>query len=141
MENEIIEAIANSSTMAQAADSLNMPFTSFKRKAIELNLYNTNQGAKGTNKKPAPKYELVNILEGLHPNYATGHLKSRLIKAGYKKNECEECNIKEWNNKPLVCHLDHINGISNDHRLENLKMLCPNCHSQTPTYCGRNIKK
>lgn len=43
-----------------------------------------------------------------------------------------------WNGAEIVLHLDHRNGISNDHRLENLRWLCPNCHSQTPTYCGRN---
>ncbi len=43
-----------------------------------------------------------------------------------------------WNNHPIVLHLDHINGIRDDHRLQNLRWLCPNCHSQTATYCGRN---
>jgi transposase-like protein len=46
-----------------------------------------------------------------------------------------------WAGNPLVLHLDHINGIRNDHRVENLRWLCPNCHSQTPTYCGKNIGK
>ena len=40
----------------------------------------------------------------------------------------------------LVLELDHINGVGDDHRLENLRLLCPNCHSQTETYCGRNIR-
>lgn len=43
-----------------------------------------------------------------------------------------------WAGSPIVLHLDHINGISNDNRIENLRWLCPNCHSQTSTYCGRN---
>ncbi len=46
----------------------------------------------------------------------------------------------EWAGEPVVLQLDHINGVRNDHRLENLRWLCPNCHSQTPTYCGRNKK-
>ena len=46
--------------------------------------------------------------------------------------------IDEWNNKQLVLQLEHINGISNDNRLENLKWICPNCHSQTKTFAGRN---
>lgn len=55
---------------------------------------------------------------------------------------CEQCgNTGEHLGKPLTLHLDHINGQNKDHRLENLRFLCPNCHSQTHTYCGRNIKK
>lgn len=46
-----------------------------------------------------------------------------------------------WQGKPLVLQLDHINGINNDNRLENLRFLCPNCHSQTETFCGSNCKK
>ncbi|MGB2240169.1 MAG: HNH endonuclease [Pseudomonadales bacterium] len=52
---------------------------------------------------------------------------------------CSSCGIgDEWNGKPITLQLDHINGVNNDHRLDNLRMLCPNCHSQTDTWCGRN---
>lgn len=54
---------------------------------------------------------------------------------GYK---CEECGISEWNNKPIVLDLDHINGNCNDNCLENVRLLCPNCHSQTNTFKIRN---
>ena len=51
---------------------------------------------------------------------------------------CSVCGLLDsWNNKPLTLHLDHINGINNDNRLENLRFLCPNCHSQTPNYCTK----
>lgn len=54
---------------------------------------------------------------------------------------CEKCGLKpEWNGQPLVLHIDHRNGNNRDHRLENIRHLCPNCHSQTDTYAGRNIK-
>ena len=49
--------------------------------------------------------------------------------------------MPEWNNKELILILDHINGINNDHRKENLRLLCPNCNSQTKTFAGRNVKK
>lgn len=56
--------------------------------------------------------------------------------------ECFDCkNLGQWNNKPITLELDHINGISNDNRLINLQYLCPNCHSQTPTFRGRNRRK
>lgn len=54
---------------------------------------------------------------------------------GYK---CEECGISEWNNKPIVLELDHTNGDSNDNSLGNVRLLCPNCHSQTDTFRIRN---
>lgn len=55
---------------------------------------------------------------------------------------CSECPIgPEWNGKVLSLQLDHRNGINNDHRLDNLRFLCPNCHSQTPTFAGKKKKK
>lgn len=55
------------------------------------------------------------------------------------KEDCYECHIKDWNGKPIRLELDHINGVNHDNRLENLRLLCPNCHSQTDTFRGRNI--
>ena len=72
-------------------------------------------------------------------SYSRGHLKRRIIQAGLLNYSCAECGqLPEWREKTLVLILDHINGISNDHRLENLQFLCPNCNSQTKTFAGRN---
>lgn len=71
----------------------------------------------------------------------TSKLRIKLIKEGIKENKCEICGITEWQDKPLVCQLHHINGDSTDNRIENLQMLCPNCHSQTENYCGSSNKK
>lgn len=67
-------------------------------------------------------------------------IKDKIIKNQLLPYKCSECSITEWNGKTLALHLDHVNGIHNDNRLENLRFLCPNCHSQTPTYCGKNNK-
>jgi hypothetical protein len=67
-----------------------------------------------------------------------GHLKLRLLGAGLKENRCERCGISEWHGKPLNMQLHHVNGDGMDNRLENLELLCANCHSQTETYGGRN---
>jgi len=72
----------------------------------------------------------------------TCRLKRRLIKEGLLVECCDECGLgTTWNNKPLVLHLDHKDGNPTNNNLSNLHLLCPNCHSQTPTYTGRNIGK
>ena len=69
---------------------------------------------------------------------STSTLKARLLDAGLLEGVCAACRIDRWRGQPLVLHLDHVNGRRDDHRLENLRLLCPNCHSQTSTYAGRN---
>jgi len=69
----------------------------------------------------------------------TSDLKARLLGAGMIENRCAICGLPPvWNAKALVLRLDHINGDNRDHRLDNLRLLCPNCDSQTPTFAGRN---
>ncbi len=69
------------------------------------------------------------------------NIKRRLKRAGLLQERCEECGLTEWLGEYLSIQIDHINGIRDDHRLENLRMLCPNCHSQTETYGRRNGKR
>ncbi|MED3976212.1 HNH endonuclease signature motif containing protein [Priestia megaterium] len=87
------------------------------------------------------RYTLEEILVKNSSYLNRSRLKIRLLNAGYIKEECAECGIgATWNGKPLSLHLDHINGIYNDNELTNLRLLCPNCHSQTETFSGRNSK-
>jgi DNA-binding transcriptional ArsR family regulator len=67
------------------------------------------------------------------------HLKRRLLAAELKTGCCEICGISEWRKRPLSLALHHVNGDGFDNRLENLQLLCPNCHAQTPNFSGRNI--
>lgn len=80
---------------------------------------------------------LVDDREHFYPSYK---LKNRLLAEGLKKHKCECCGITEWNGQPAPIELDHINGNHHDNRLENLRILCPNCHAQTDTYRGKNKK-
>lgn len=67
-------------------------------------------------------------------------IKQRLLKLGFEY-KCSECPVTDtYNNKPISLQLDHINGVNNDNRLENLRFLCPNCHSQTETFSGKRLK-
>jgi Zn finger protein HypA/HybF involved in hydrogenase expression len=96
----------------------------------------------GNIKGGKPVVELSAILVE-HSTYQNRtRLKIRLINSGLMKNECSVCrNAGVWCEKPLMLQLDHINGVSDDHRFNNLRLLCPNCHSQTVTFSGKNNKQ
>jgi 5-methylcytosine-specific restriction endonuclease McrA len=66
------------------------------------------------------------------------HVKSRLVRLGLLLEACAICSATEWLGRPLSLELHHINGDGKDNRLENLQLLCPNCHSQTDSWGGRN---
>jgi HNH endonuclease len=77
-----------------------------------------------------------------HSTYSRTNLKSRLLDVGLLEHHCYECGQRsEWNGKPLTLQLDHINGTADDNRLVNLRLLCPNCHSQTSNFAGKKRRK
>lgn len=88
-------------------------------------------------------YPLIPLEEILIENssYQTNKLRKRLLKEGIKQHKCETCKNTEWNEKPIPLELSHKNGNNSDHRLENLEMICPNCHAQTDSYRGKNHGK
>ena len=85
-----------------------------------------------------PRIETKDILVENSTYKDATKLKKRLIKEGIKEYKCEKCGITEWQGEPISLQIHHINGIHNDNRLENIQILCPNCHSQTDTYSGKN---
>ena len=108
-----------------------------KRRISELNCDISHFGSKNKQTNRA-QYSLDEILIENSTYANLSRLKIRLVNEGRLEYKCACCGISTWLNKPLSLHLDHINGINNDHRIENLRFLCPNCHSQTETYAGRN---
>ena len=97
---------------------------------------------KGKAHGTSPRITKIPLIEILvkGSQYGSNNLRKRLIKEGILPNLCSECGIgPEWNGKSLTLQLDHFNGDSSDNRLENLRILCPNCHSQTRTFTGRAL--
>jgi transposase-like protein len=88
--------------------------------------------------EPRPRRIPTKLMLVNGSGYNRYHLKARLLTEGLKLAECERCGVKEWEGEPLAFELHHINGDGRDNRLENLQLLCPNCHSQTDTWGGRN---
>lgn len=85
------------------------------------------------------KMSLENILTS-KSTYNRTHLKKRLFDCGLKKPICEICGQDEnWRDKHMSMILDHINGINDDNRIENLRIVCPNCNATLPTHCGKNM--
>lgn len=89
----------------------------------------------------SPRRPLAEILVENSAYRDRNRLKLRLLREGVLRYACGQCGIGAWQGLPLALELDHINGIGDDHRLENIRLLCPNCHSQTDTYCGRNTAR
>lgn len=87
------------------------------------------------------RYTLDEILIEHSPYQNIQKLKERLVRDNRLEYKCQKCgNNGEWQGEKLSLQLDHINGINDDHRIENLRFLCPNCHSLTKTYAGKNKK-
>lgn len=110
------------------------------KRCQELNCDVSHFGSQTYNAQIAStKYTLEEILVENSSYKNIAKMKERILKAGCMEYVCAICGNKgEWNGKKLVLQLDHINGNHSDHRLENLRFLCPNCHSQTETYSGKN---
>ena len=73
--------------------------------------------------------------------YQSFKLKVRLLKEGIKSHKCEMCGLETWQEHKIPLELHHINGDNRDNRIENLHMLCPNCHALTDSYRGKNKHK
>lgn len=132
-DEDLIKSYKELKHLGRMAERFQMPLVQMWRRCQKLGLEFKNGGTKHE------KIPLDEILSGKHGHYPRHKLKKRLIKECVLEYKCDECSSTEWQGKPLSLHLDHINGIPTDHRVENLRFMCPNCHSQTDTYCGKNI--
>ena len=140
-KEEFIKICNESDTVAQAARKLNLHFNTFSRYAKKFGCYNPNQSHKGMKLGPySTRLDTKDILEGKYPDYQTYKLKRRLFKEGIKEDKCELCGWcqKRVGEEYSSCELHHIDGNSRNHLLNNLIILCPNCHSLTDNYRSKN---
>lgn len=130
-QHKFIEICNNSESMAHAASKLGLHFNTFKKYALNYGCYKTNQPGLGIKKNKG------NVLK-INEIASRAGMRNRILKENLISHECNECGISEWKGKKLSLHLDHIDGNNGNHELSNLRFLCPNCHSLTNTYTGRN---
>lgn len=142
---ERVEESCKESSYSKALMYLGIPisgsnFSTLKQKIKEYNVDISHMTHQGHNrgKQTRSNRNLENILVENSTYTSTHHLKVRLLSLDMLSSHCYTCGISEWMGKPAPLQLDHINGIRTDNRIENLRILCPNCHAQTDTWTGKN---
>jgi len=141
-EEQLREAIASSTSFSETIFKLGITKTGQYypvKKLIEVLKIDTSHFKRIYSRSVSQPKPLEDVLKE-NVNYASHRLRKRLVAAGIFENKCFICGASDWLGHKLSLHLDHINGVHDDNRLENLRLLCPNCHSCTPTYCGKNKK-
>ena len=140
-KNESVHGVLRELGLKAAGGTQSIIWRKIKELEIEWPHYKGQAWMKGKTGKRTGRGK---PLEGMlieNSRHSRNNVKRRLIQDCYLENKCYVCGQEpEWNGKKLVMILDHINGINNDYRLENLRLLCPNCNSQQDTFCGRNVK-
>ena len=145
-KEDFVKAVEESKSVAEALKALNLRPTGGNYKQFEkyTKEYNTNckhfngKGWRVGSTKPVKSAQPLEEILVANSKYSTSHLKKRLIKEKILEEKCVNCNLTQWIKDKIPLELDHKNGINNDHRLENLRLLCPNCHAQTDNYRGKN---
>lgn len=144
-ESELREIVARSTTLAEVLRHFGLRaaggnFRLLRRWLEEWGI----STAHFTGTPPPPRKEPVPLDEVLviDSTYHRGHLKQRLYAEGLKQRRCELCGQgEEWRGRPMALILDHINGVADDNRLENLQIVCPNCAATLDTHCGRKNRR
>lgn len=145
---EFKSAVEGSFSIAQALIKLGLSpkggnYRVFKKFEKLYDINTSHFTGQGHLKGKTHNFNTVPLSEILVKNYEynSNKLRKRLIIEGIKEHRCECCGLNEWLGEPIPLELDHIDGDHYNNTLENLKILCPNCHAKTPTYRGKNKKR
>ena len=143
-KDQIVELINTSGSLSEIMTKLNKPdrtyyFNKFKKRSKEVGIVKFVFGKSRRN--TGNRNKSLEELMVKNSNYSRHALKKRLIDEKVIEYKCLKCGqLPLWDGKELVLQLDHINGDTKDNRKNNLRFLCPNCHSQTDTYAGKNAR-
>lgn len=137
-----IKVCNESISMRDACMKLNMAYTTFARYAKKFGCYKTNQGGIGIIKNNPKYWNKEKLIQFISENpehpWQSYKLKTYLLKYKIKPHICEICKNTVWLDKPISLELHHIDGNPMNNNLDNLQLLCPNCHAQTETYRAKN---
>lgn len=148
-DEQFVNLIKNSANIAEVLFKLGYTvkgnswgYSQVEQRMTDLNLSSANFKGKNAYYETNKEREISpDKLFRINCKHTRTVLRRNIIRNNLLPYKCAICGISKWNNKTLSLELDHINGMNNDNRLENLRFLCPNCHSQTTTYGSRNQQR
>lgn len=131
-EQEIRQWISENESNAEIARRLNCKVDTLKSYYIKMGIeYKGNQGSRG--KRLVPKRKDALDLIG-NPNISNSRKRIRLIEDGYKEDKCERCGLSEWMGMKIPLELHHKDNNHHNNKLDNLMIVCSNCHMQLHNY-------
>jgi len=147
-DEQLKEAVANSQSIRQVLLKLGLSpkgggsyreiHKLLKTLRIDTSHFNGQGWAKG---KTSPAKRKISDYLSNTQTISSHKLRVRLIEEGLLSPECQFCKLTQWMDCPIPLELDHIDGNHYNNELSNLRLLCPNCHAQTPTHAGKNKGK
>lgn len=146
-DQQLQDAISSSTSIAQVLSKLNMVpaggnyFTIHQKiKSLNLNTEHFNGQSWNKGKTYGPKRPLSEYLSNKY-TVKSYSLRERLLRENIFPHQCMHCKLTEWIDSPIPLELHHINGTHDDNSIDNLQLLCPNCHTLTDNYRGRKKRK